>query len=222
MQSGTPNFLLEDFLQEQNQVHDDLSTKEWKKFKYFESQLNQSSISQREKEARLTGYAKDSIQILKVKLIAIQVLDEKNLLHRDIEENWDYYSSLLETLRESEIPPTEYLFLEEKMAYLSQPLLKRKLSWSTWLNIGFIALVLILTMSLVYLKRKPRKTEIPTLSKQETLVRNLILQGKSNKEIANELYVSLSTVKSHITSIYSKLNVSGRREQLQNSTGTST
>ena len=108
------------------------------------------------------------------------------------------------------------------MAYLNQPLLKRKLGWSTGLNIGFIAVILGLTVSLIYLKKRPQKLQSAALSKQEMLVRNLILQGKSNKEIASELYVSLSTVKSHITSIYSKLNVSGRGELLQNSTGTST
>ena len=214
--------MFEDFLEQQNQVDDELTSQEWKKFKYFENQLNNSSISQAEKEARLTGYAKDSIQILKVKLVAMQVLDERNLLHRDIEENRDYYTTLLDKLRQSEIPPVDYQFLEEKMAYLNQSLLSRKLGWSTGLNIGLMFVVLVLTVSLIYLKRKPRRSENVALSKQETLVRNLILQGKSNKEIANELYVSLSTVKSHITSIYSKLNVSGRRELLQNSTGTST
>ena len=222
VQAGTSSSLFEDFLQQQPQAEDELASTEWKKFKYFEDQLNQSSISQKEKEARLTGYAKDSIQILKVKLIAIQVLDQKDLLHRDIQENLDYYSSLLERLRESAIPPSEYLFLEEKLAYLNQAGLQRKLRWSTGMNIGFVALLLIMTISLVYIKKRPDKKDNAVLSKQETLVRNLILQGKSNKEIANELFVSLSTVKSHITSIYAKLNVSDRRELLQNSTGTST
>ncbi|WP_099546353.1 response regulator transcription factor [Maribacter sp. 4G9] len=53
------------------------------------------------------------------------------------------------------------------------------------------------------------------LSKQERNIRYLILEGKSNKEIANELFISLSTVKSHISNIYSKLRVSDRRELLQ-------
>jgi len=43
----------------------------------------------------------------------------------------------------------------------------------------------------------------------------LILQGKSNKEIANELFISLSTVKTHITNIYNKLKVSSRQELLR-------
>ncbi|HDZ13708.1 MAG TPA: response regulator transcription factor [Pricia sp.] len=35
------------------------------------------------------------------------------------------------------------------------------------------------------------------------------------KEIANELFISLSTVKTHITNIYGKLKVSGRQELLR-------
>ncbi|NHF60928.1 response regulator transcription factor [Flavobacteriaceae bacterium TP-CH-4] len=53
------------------------------------------------------------------------------------------------------------------------------------------------------------------LSKQEQNVQQLILQGKSNKQIAEELFISLSTVKTHITNIYNKLQVSGRKELLQ-------
>jgi ATP/maltotriose-dependent transcriptional regulator MalT len=54
-----------------------------------------------------------------------------------------------------------------------------------------------------------------TLSKQEKKVLELILEDKSNKEIANEMFVSLSTVKSHINNLYKKLNVSSREEVKQ-------
>jgi DNA-binding CsgD family transcriptional regulator len=36
--------------------------------------------------------------------------------------------------------------------------------------------------------------------------------GKSNKEIANDMYVSLRTIESHLHSAYTKLGISGRRE----------
>ena len=38
----------------------------------------------------------------------------------------------------------------------------------------------------------------------------MIIEGKSNKEIAKELFISLSTVKTRITNIYKKLNLSNR------------
>lgn len=203
-------------------VQDSLSSREWKKFKSFEAKLQSSQLSRTDKENQLTGYARDSLNILRVKLVAIKVLEEKNLLNRDIAENTSYYTTLLEKLKESDIPPSEYLFLEEKLAYLNQEALNGSLQWSRWINIGLVALVAFLGYMLFRQRKKQDKTILPELSKQETMVRNLILQGKSNKEIANELFISLSTVKSHITSIYGKLNISNRRELLENSTGAST
>ena len=37
----------------------------------------------------------------------------------------------------------------------------------------------------------------------------------SNVEIASELYVSVNTVKTHVKSIYRKLDVTGRREAIR-------
>jgi len=50
------------------------------------------------------------------------------------------------------------------------------------------------------------------LTPQEQKIVNHILQEKSNKEIAAELFVSLSTVKTHINNLYKKLEVSSREE----------
>lgn len=48
------------------------------------------------------------------------------------------------------------------------------------------------------------------LSKREIEVLNEIAAGASNREIAEHLYISLATVKSHIINIYSKLGVNSR------------
>ena len=195
-----------------------LSLSEWKKFKSFEQKLELNVNGDRERQ--LLNYARDSIQILGVKLMAVKLLDEKKLLDKDIAENGAFYTTLLTELRESAIPKNEYLFLEERMAYLNQATLQNELELSKWLNLGLVVLCLLLGI-MVYQVRKRAKTA-PTLSRQEITVRDLILQGKSNKEIANELFISLSTVKSHITNIYGKLNISNRHELIQKSTGTST
>ena len=50
------------------------------------------------------------------------------------------------------------------------------------------------------------------LTKQEQNILSLLLEEKSNKEIADALFVSLSTVKTHVNNIYKKLNVSSRDE----------
>jgi DNA-binding NarL/FixJ family response regulator len=50
------------------------------------------------------------------------------------------------------------------------------------------------------------------LSKREKEVHGLLLAGKSNKAIAMQLCVELSTVKTHINTIYRKLGVGSRKE----------
>ena len=52
----------------------------------------------------------------------------------------------------------------------------------------------------------------PSLSARETEVLQLIAKGKSNKEIAAQLFISEGTVKTHVLSIHEKLGVSDRTE----------
>jgi len=51
-----------------------------------------------------------------------------------------------------------------------------------------------------------------TLSERETEVLKLMAKGVSNKELADQLSITQSTVKTHITSIFQKLNVTTRTE----------
>jgi DNA-binding NarL/FixJ family response regulator len=51
---------------------------------------------------------------------------------------------------------------------------------------------------------------VEELSKQELNVRDLIVLGYSNKQIANHLNTSEKTIKFHITNIYKKLGVRDR------------
>ena len=55
-------------------------------------------------------------------------------------------------------------------------------------------------------------TVLQTLSPREKEVLSLIAQGANNKEIAQELYISERTVKAHITSILSQLNLRDRTQ----------
>lgn len=50
------------------------------------------------------------------------------------------------------------------------------------------------------------------LSAREIEVLSKISEGKSNKEIADELFIEVSTVKSHINKIYKTLNIKSRKE----------
>lgn len=51
-----------------------------------------------------------------------------------------------------------------------------------------------------------------SLSKREIEILNLISRGNSNEEIAEKLYISLSTVKSHNQNIFQKLDVKRRTQ----------
>ena len=52
------------------------------------------------------------------------------------------------------------------------------------------------------------------LTEREREVLNLVVQGRSNQQIADALVVSLATVKAHISSILGKLQVSSRTEAI--------
>ena len=55
------------------------------------------------------------------------------------------------------------------------------------------------------------KENISTLSKAEKGIFDLYMQGRSAPEIAELLYISINTVKTHNKNIYRKLNVSSRK-----------
>jgi DNA-binding NarL/FixJ family response regulator len=50
------------------------------------------------------------------------------------------------------------------------------------------------------------------LTERELQVLQLVAQGKTNSDIAKELYVTTKTVKFHLTSVFAKLQVSNRTE----------
>lgn len=50
------------------------------------------------------------------------------------------------------------------------------------------------------------------LSERQKEVYELIILGKTNKEIMTELFIEQSTLKSHINQIYRKLNIKSRSE----------
>jgi len=58
--------------------------------------------------------------------------------------------------------------------------------------------------------KRHRKEEV--LSKRELNILNLIAEDYTNQEIANELYISLATVKTHVRNILLKLEVNNRQE----------
>ena len=92
---------------------------------------------------------------------------------------------------------------------------------------GLIAACLLLLLHNLYLRRQLSKAKtlaqantavvdiqarLARLSPKEKEVFELMKSDLSNKEIASKLYVETTTVKSHISKIYQKLQISSRKE----------
>ncbi|MCY1722521.1 helix-turn-helix transcriptional regulator [Prolixibacteraceae bacterium Z1-6] len=86
-----------------------------------------------------------------------------------------------------------------------------------------VILLLIVVIVLLFLSSGRRKAlaqseddkyrnSFSKLTVKEQEILKLLAEGKTNKEIAQELYVELSTVKTHINSIYKQLQLANRKE----------
>lgn len=73
---------------------------------------------------------------------------------------------------------------------------------------GFIICLIVIRLS------KKNIISLQDLSIKERKIFALIKEGKSNKEISDDLNIGLSTVKSHVNSIYTKLGIKSRKEVL--------
>ena len=53
---------------------------------------------------------------------------------------------------------------------------------------------------------------LSVISEREISVLKLVVEGKTNHEIAESLFISINTVKNHLKNIFKKMNVSSRAE----------
>lgn len=97
--------------------------------------------------------------------------------------------------------------------------------WRTWWFRG-LALVIIVVFVLAWHRKSLLIQEIKlkneasmsrlfekfNLTNREQEIVLLVLKGKSNKNIEDELYLSINTIKSHLTRIYKKVGVKSRSE----------
>jgi DNA-binding CsgD family transcriptional regulator len=134
----------------------------------------------------------------------------------DLKKN-DYYNHLKERL-ENTYPNSPYTkqYINELEAdrYMLEATSGNSIfGWNFYLYI-ILALSLLLNAFLVfkYLEKRKSKTKDlkAKLSKQEQVVLEHLLKDKTNKDIAEALFLSVSTVKTHTNNIYKKLNVQSR------------
>ncbi|WP_439152212.1 response regulator transcription factor [Winogradskyella sp.] len=142
--------------------------------------------------------------------------DLHNYYVDDLKNN-RYYNELLARLEEN-YPSSPYTgqYINELEAdrYMLEASSERtSLRWGFYLYL-ILALSLTLNAFLLYKsvqsKRITAKNIKTKLSNQEQVVLEHLLQEKTNKNITESLFLSVSTVKSHTNNIYKKLNVKSR------------
>ncbi|MEM8510021.1 MAG: LuxR C-terminal-related transcriptional regulator [Bacteroidota bacterium] len=129
-----------------------------------------------------------------------------------------YYTALFTRLQKK-YPQSKMAKQYDKELQSDLALVAEENDTDTYFNSGYLiypALVLVLAAVGYYVQNKRKSvagsTALSTLTAQERKIMDAILDGKSNKEIANHFYISVSTVKTHINSIYKKLGLSSRSE----------
>lgn len=138
------------------------------------------------------------------------------------EQHKTFISKVLEDLKVDY--PSFANKLEKEMAIVDFQMQGRSSGFFSNLEILLMFLVVFLLAVVGVLIRRLKKKEVQATVKveltiQEERVKQLILDGKTNKEIAEELFISLSTVKTHINALYKKEGV-GSRKELQNKRST--
>ncbi|MFC4633876.1 LuxR C-terminal-related transcriptional regulator [Dokdonia ponticola] len=181
-----------------SQANWDLNAQKWfKKFQDYGQQLD-------EPLAELYAYA----------FLSDRSRDLYNYYLQDLEQT-NYYQELAARLNEK-YPNQPYTEQFKKELAADYFLIRKPEATPTsnWIYIlGFLLIVSLLTNAyFLFFKRKAPAQTPTSLTNQEQKVLDLILQNRTNKEIASEIFVSVSTVKTHINSIYKKLNVSNREE----------
>lgn len=109
---------------------------------------------------------------------------------------------------------------------------KVKLFWSDYPSVAILLALTIAFIVVIWLRIEKQKTQLlinrlqkenteksikiesklSELSLRQKAVFNLIVKGKSNKEITAELNIELSTLKTHINQIYKILGIRSRKE----------
>ena len=135
----------------------------------------------------------------------------------DLTEN-DYYENLSQRLTNT-YPEAAFtqqyqaeITTDKELASFNRP------QSSKWNRIIIALLVVSILGNVLFFlgKRKRNSTSrlLEKLTPQEQKIVNLMLDNKSNKEMASELFVSVSTIKTHINNLYKKLGVSSREEMV--------
>ena len=194
------------------------------KFAYteFRSKANRD-LNNKKWFKTLQGFGQELNEPLAELYIYSFLSDRSNPFHNyyleDLKTN-SYYDELLQRL-EDHYPNSSYVkqYKAELTSdqYIASPSSKTE-SVFNWTNmvIGLLMASVLLNLWFVFSakkrKQKQRTEAKEQLTKQEQTVLELLLDEKTNKDIAETLFISVSTVKTHVNNVYKKLNVNSRDE----------
>lgn len=189
-------------------------------FSTYRSEANRS-INSKKWGAVLQTYGA-SIKEPLIELYIYSLLSDKTNQLRsyyleDLKTN-AYYDQLLNKLLNN-YPDSPYIKqYEPELAankFLINTTTNSSNKWWIWFVFTLLAGSILLNILQLY-RSKNKNALLPVIGKnlteQEQRVLNLILADKTNKEIATAMFISLSTVKTHINNLYKKLNIRSREE----------
>tara|TARA_A100001015_G_C15036918_1_gene736922 strand:+ start:789 stop:1766 length:978 start_codon:yes stop_codon:yes gene_type:complete len=130
-----------------------------------------------------------------VSLYALHQIDFSN----DYNEHKAFYKNYLSKWKNE-----DNVYFESFRRQLPQ---QRNSKWK-YIVSGIIGIVIIIRLTLI----RRKNNRLKNLSVQERKIFELIQEGASNKEISDQFHIELSTVKSHVGSIFSKLKIKSRKE----------
>jgi len=202
--------------------------KEWRDFREFGKQMHlelyslTGSTLQRQSSVQylyeLKSYANSKDIHPLVTLILLSDVDQ-NILKQDIAEDPNFYNYLKEMLVDYYGETLYASQFQDLLTDLSKKETLLELQNIKYLVYILIAICLLLLVVIAFLSFKLRQAKKDnqqlanvSLTSQEEKVAELIKNKKTNKEIASELFISLSTVKTHIRNLYAKLEVNSRQE----------
>lgn len=200
------------------------SLKEEMKFAYseFRSKANRD-LNNKKWFKTLQDYGERMNEPLAELYIYAFLSDRSNQFHKyyleDLKKN-SYYDELLERLK-SVYPNSSYTRQYEAELNSDKFIVfpnSKNISEFNWTIILFVLLILSVLLNLWLLfsakkrKQKQHSEAKEQLTNQEQNVLELILKNQTNKDIADTLFVSVSTVKTHVNNVFKKLKVSSRDE----------
>lgn len=143
---------------------------------------------------------------------------------RYYDDHKEHYLSVKNRLQQSQVTASYIADYQRKLDYFDIDEIKNSRSIYKGLSavLGILSLCLLM---LVFRVRKssdiqesivvsPKEKLDLDLTKKETTILQKIIEGKSNKEIADEEFIALSTVKTHINKLYGKMSVRNRKEAI--------